>query len=895
MNNFDVLPSSLADGDPQETGEWVESLESVYNVDGDRRAHFLLDTVWRKARERAPTLPTLTNSDYVNTIPKELEPAYPGDLELERRIRRIIRWNAVAMVVRANKNFDGLGGHLSTYASSASLYEIGFNHFFRGREETGGGDQIFIQGHASPGIYARSYLEGRLSDEQLDHFRRETSGKGLSSYPHPWLMPDYWQFPTVSMGLGSLAAIYQARFAKYLHNRGLKDTTGNRVWCFMGDGECDEPESLGAIRVASTEGLNNLVYVINCNLQRLDGPVRGNGKIIQELEGIFRGAGWNVIKVIWGSQWDPIFARDTSGRLVQRVNQIVDGQFQRYPSESGAYIRQNLTQNDPHLLDLLADVPDDDLRTMRRGGHDASKIYAAYDMATKSENAPTVILAKTIKGWTLGEGFEASMGTHQMKKMGAPQLKGLRDRLEIPVTDDEIESIPYYHPGPNSREVEYLKERRASLGGPLPRRKNRNPHIHAPAVSTFEEFHVGSKEGQDPSTTIAFVRMLRKLLRDKELGRYVVPIVPDEARTFGMESLFKEIGIYAVNGQKYEPNDAKMVLSYHEKKDGQLLEEGISEAGSMASFTAAGTSYATHGVPTIPFYIFYSMFGFQRVQDQIWAFGDARGRGFLLGATAGRTTLNGEGLQHDDGHSHLQALVVPNCYAYDPAYAYEIAVIVREGLTRMLDKNEDVFYYLTLYNENYAMPHMPEGSEEGILKGLYEFKKADGAAKAKLTAEIFGSGPLMQSAIEAQDVLAEHYGVAANVWSTTSYQQLYRDARRTERTNRLMPDKKPASAWVTSQLAGRTGPVVMTSDYVAELPSLLARFIPNRTVPLGANGYGRSDTREALRRHFEIDAGSVVVATLHGLMLDGKVTAKVVKDAMKRFDIDPAKIDPADA
>ncbi|MEZ0313081.1 MAG: pyruvate dehydrogenase (acetyl-transferring), homodimeric type [Myxococcota bacterium] len=893
MNNFDVLPSTLADRDPQETSEWIESLESVFAVDGPRRVHFLLDTVMRKAREHASTLPALTNTDYVNSIPTSLEPEYPGDYEMEKRIRRIIRWNAVAMVARANKEYDGIGGHLSSYASAAHLYEVGFNHFFRGREAPGGGDQVFIQGHSAPGIYARAFLEGRLTQEQLDHFRRETSGKGLSSYPHPWLMPDFWQFPTVSMGLGGLAAIYQARFAKYLHNRGLKDTTNNRVWCFMGDGECDEPESLGALTIAAREGLNNLVFVVNCNLQRLDGPVRGNGKVIQELEGVFRGAGWNVIKVVWGHQWDPIFAKDIDGVLVQRLNQLVDGEYQRYTSETGAYIRQHLTQNDPKLLEIFSELSDEDLRTIRRGGHSLSKLHAAYHWACQSERAPTVILAKTVKGFALGEGFEGSNVTHQMKKVGPAQLKKFRDALEVPVSDEELEHIPYYHPGPKSPEVEYLQARRAALGGPLPRRKNRNPEVKTPPVSVFEELHQPSKVNADPSTTVAFVRLLRKLLRDKEFGKFVVPIVPDEGRTFGMESLFKEIGIYAADGQKYEPADAKMLLGYVEKKDGQLLEEGITEAGSMASFTAAGTSYATHGVPTVPFYIFYSMFGFQRVQDQIWAFGDARGRGFLFGATAGRTTLNGEGLQHEDGHSHLQAMAVPNCLAYDPAYAYEIAVIVRDGLTRMLDKNQDVFYYLTLYNENYAMPALPSGIEDGILRGLYKLKDAD-AGKAKLTANIFGSGSIINSALEAQSILAD-YGVAATVWSATSYQQLYRDARKIERLNRMQPDKKPGVPYITETLEGASGPVVMTSDWVSELPSLLARFIPNRVVPLGTNGFGRSDTREALRRHFEIDAASTVIATLHALMLDGKVTAKVVKDAMKKLDFDPSKVDSAEA
>jgi pyruvate dehydrogenase E1 component len=892
MEPTNINSSLRPDRDPAETGEWMESLDAVVNVDGQERAKYLVEQLLTYARGKGLPLAPPTTTDYVNTIPPEQQPTFPGDHVMEKRIRRILRWNAMAMVVRANKHSEGIGGHLSTYASSASLYEVGFNHFFRGRDAEGGGDQLFIQGHAAPGIYARAFLEGRLTETQLDNFRRETSGKGLSSYPHPWLMPSFWQFPTVSMGLASLAAIYQARFNRYLHNRGLKDTSNNRVWAFLGDGECDEPETLGALAVAARERLDNLTFVVNCNLQRLDGPVRGNGKIIQELEGMFRGAGWNVIKVIWGPDWDALFARDTEGLLAKRLNEVVDGQFQRYLSETGAYIRQDLFGTDPRLLELVADVPDEQLKRMRRGGHSYEKVYAAYDLATRTTGAPTVILAKTVKGWSLGESFEGSNPTHQMKKLDEKQMAKMRDALELPISDAEIAKVAFYHPGEKSPEVEYLRERRAQLGGSLPLRKNRDPQAKTPGDELWAEFHGTSKQGADPSTTVAFVRMLRKLLRDKQFGKYVVPIIPDEGRTFGMESLFKEIGIYAPEGQKYEPADAKMLLGYIEKKDGQLLQEGISEAGSMASFTAAGTSYATHGISTIPFYIFYSMFGFQRVQDQIWAFGDSRGRGFLLGATAGRTTLNGEGLQHEDGHSHMQALAVPNCLAYDPAYAYELAVILRQGLTRMLDNNEDVFYYVTLYNENYAMPAMPKGVEDGILKGLYEVAKAPGGKHA---AQIFGSGTLLASALEAQKLLAEHYDVAATVWSATSYQQLYRDARKVERANRMAPDKKPQRPYITEALAGREGPVVATSDWVAELPSLLARFLPNRILPLGTNGFGRSDTREALRRHFEVDAAFTVLTTLHGLMLDGKVKPAVVKDAMKRFDIDPAKVDSADA
>ena len=883
--------SQLPDKDPQETAEWLESIESVVNVDGSERARFLLHKVLRRAREMKVGLPTLVQTPYINTIPPEREPEYPGDLAMEKRVRRIIRWNAAAMVTRANKHFDGLGGHISTYASSASLYEVGFNHFFRGRNAEGGGDQVFIQGHATPGIYARAFLEGRLSEENLDHFRRETAGKGLSSYPHPWLMPDFWEFPTVSMGLSPIAAIYQARFNRYLHSRGLKDTANNRVWAFLGDGECDEPETLGALPLAARERLDNLVFVVNCNLQRLDGPVRGNGKIIQELEAAFRGAGWHVIKVIWGEDWDPLLANDHEGLLVDRMNEVVDGQFQKYAVESGDYIRRDFFGSDERLLNLVSHLTDEQLRGLRRGGHSHSKLYAAYRAAVEHTGQPVVILAKTVKGWTLGKSFEGSNVTHQMKKLDEEQLRKFRETLHLDISDAELAKAPYYHPGPNSDEVRYMLERRRELGGSLPKRPEHAIQVSLPADDLYKEFYEGTKGNVQVSTTMAFVRILRKLLRDKTFGPHIVPIIPDEARTFGMESLFREIGIYAPFGQNYDPVDSKTLLYYKESSAGQLLEEGITEAGSMASFSAAATSYSTHGITTVPFYMFYSMFGLQRTGDQAWALGDMRGRGFLMGGTAGRTTLNGEGLQHQDGHSLFVANVLPTCHAYDPAFAYELAVIIKDGLRRMIDEDEDVFYYLTIYNENLDMPPMPKRKniEDGILRGLYKYNNAPQGKQHG--AQLFGSGPLLQHALRAQKILADDYDVGAQVWSATSYSELYRDARAAERYNRLHPTKKQRVPYITQALKNQNGPVVTSSDWIAELPSLLGRFIPNRLVPLGTNGFGRSDTREALRRHFEIDAEHIVVATLWGLFQDGKIGGKVVEQALERFEIDPERLD----
>jgi pyruvate dehydrogenase E1 component len=878
--------SQLPDTDPSETLEWREALTDVVQENGAARANYLLQAVSQQAASLDVGYPRVTHTPYINTIAPQDQAAFPGDMDMERKIRRIIRWNAMAMVVRANKKFNGIGGHLSSYASSAHLYEIGFNHFFKGGTHA---DQVFVQGHSTPGIYARAFLEGRLTADQLDHFRREVEGKGLSSYPHPWLMPDFWQFPTVSMGLGPIAAIYQARFNKYLHARGLADTSAQRVWAFLGDGECDEPESLGALTVAAREGLNNLVFVVNCNLQRLDGPVRGNGKIIQELEGLFTGAGWDVIKLIWNSEWDRLIPRDTEGFLQKRLMETVDGQYQKYSVSPGSFLREDFFGAYEPLAHMVQDWSDEDLRRLGRGGHDVHKVYAAYHAAVTQQQRPVVILAKTVKGWGLGGSFAATNTTHQMKKMEASEMRAFRDRMQLPISDSALEEIPFYHPGEKSPEVTYLLEKRHALGGFVPSRKRSQVALPAPEDKTYAEFFQGGKPGIEVSTTMAFVRLLRNLMRDNNLGKHIVPIVPDEGRTFGMDAFFREFGIYAHAGQKYTPIDANMLLHYHEAKDGQLLEEGITEAGSMASFLAASTAYATHGVNTVPFYIFYSMFGFQRTADQIWSVGDSRGRGFLLGATAGRTTLNGEGLQHEDGHSHLFAQAVPNCLAYDPAFAFETSVIIRDGLKRMLEQNEDVFYYITLYNENYVMPAMPEGAEEGILKGLYCYQRST-AGKHK--AHLFASGPMVMAALEAQKILANDYDVAADVWSVTSYQQLYRDARATERFNRLHPEQKPRLAYVQKALVKEKGPVVCVSDWVQEIPSLLGRFMPQRFLPLGTNGFGRSDTREALRAHFEVDVAHTITTVLYGLMLDGHVDGKTVSKAMKKYGIDPQKSDP---
>ncbi|MGK2957312.1 MAG: pyruvate dehydrogenase (acetyl-transferring), homodimeric type [Acidimicrobiales bacterium] len=894
---FDGFVQQLPDIDPVETQEWLDSLDAVVNHRGKTRAQFIVAKLLERARALQVGIPATVSSPYVNSIPPEEQAWFPGDEHLERRIRAYIRWNAAAMVVRANKHSDGIGGHLATYASSASLYEVGFNHFFRGKDDGRAGDQIYFQGHAAPGIYARAFLEGRLTEDQLDNFRREVGGNGLSSYPHPRLMPDFWEFPTVSMGLGPLTAIYQARFNRYLHNRQIVDTSGSRVWCFLGDGECDEPESLGALSIAARERLDNLTFVVNCNLQRLDGPVRGNGKIIQELEAVFRGAGWNVIKTIWGTKWDELLARDIDGVLLDKMTTTVDGQFQKYSVESGAYIREHFFGPDPRLRKMVDHLSDEDLRNLPRGGHDYRKLYAAYKAAVEHEGAPTVILAKTIKGWTLGPDVEGRNATHQIKKMETAQIKAFRDRLflEEEVPDSALEEglPPYYCPPPDSPEYQYMVERRRALGGSVPKRIIRHrrslglPNI--PDPKTFVEFRSGSKN-QEVSTTMVFARMLRNLIRDETIGQRVVPIIPDEARTFGLDGLFREIGIYAALGQVYEPVDADLLLTYRESQSGQILEEGITEAGAMSSFIAAATAYATHGISMLPFYIFYSMFGFQRVGDLIWSLGDQRGRGFLLGATAGRTTLNGEGLQHEDGHSLVLASTVPNCAAYDPAFAYELATLIEDGCRRMIGDGEDIFYYLTLYNEAYVMPTMPEGAEQGIVRGLYRFSEApDGLATQ---ATIMFSGSAWPAAQEAQKQLSEHYNIGAELWSATSYKALREDALGVERWNRLHPSQPPRTPWVTHMLEDSQGPVIAVTDFMKSVPDQVSRWVPRTYLALGTDGFGRSDTREALRRHFETDAAHIVVGVLHGLCIDGKVEPSVVDDAIARYGIDPSSIDP---
>ena len=889
---FDEFKHQLPDIDPAETEEWLASFDQLVEQEGESRARFLVYKLLKRARQLHVGLPPLTQTRYINTISPEQEPFFPGDEEIEHRIRRIVRWNAVAMVLRANTRFNGIGGHLATYASAASLYEVGFNHFFRGKDGDSRGDQIFYQGHAAPGMYARAYLEGRLSEDQLDHFRRETvPGQGLSSYPHPRLMPDFWEFPTVSMGLGPISAIYQARYNRYLHNRGLLDTSGSRVWAFLGDGETDEPESLGALHVAAREGLDNLTFVVNCNLQRLDGPVRGNGKIVQELEAVFRGSGWNVIKVIWAREWDDLLARDRDGVLVEQMNNTVDGEFQKFSVAGGAYIREHFFGPDPRLRKLVEHLSDDDLAKLRRGGHDYRKVYAAYKMATESTGAPTVILAHTVKGWTLGTSVEARNITHQAKKLSEAELRIFRDRLELPIPDAKLKDAPYYHPGPDSEEVQYLRERRAALGGSLPRRAVRAEALPKPAASVDAEFAAGSPTAV--STTMVFTRLLRNLIRDKELGPRIVPIIPDEARTFGMDPLFKEVGIYAQLGQRYEPVDSDLVLSYREAKDGQVLEEGITEAGSMASLQAAATSYATHGYPVIPFYIFYSMFGFQRTGDQIWALADARGRGFMMGATAGRTTLTGEGLQHDDGHSHVLAQTVPNVRAYDPAFAYELAAVVRDGIERMYHRGEDVFYYISLYNENYAQPKKADGIDDGIIRGIYRFAEAPDLGPKAQRARLVGSGAILQQVIAAGDLLAEKAGIAAEIYSAPSFPLLRRDALETERWNRLHPADTARIPYVSTVLGPDGGPIVAATDWMKALPDMVSRWLPPHYVSLGTDGFGRSDTREALRTLFEIDPPHIAAAALAELGRCGAMAPAKVAKAIAGLDIDPAKLDPA--
>jgi pyruvate dehydrogenase E1 component len=895
MERADVPETQTNGLEVLETREWLDSLDYVLSKGGPERAGRLLQQLSLHARQEAGVnLPFTATTPYQNTIAAVTQPPFPGSQEMERRIKSLVRWNALAMVVRANKIQEGIGGHISTYASAATLYEVAFNHFLRAKTETGDRDIVYFQGHAAPGMYSRAYLEGRIPKEKLENFRRELKPEGgLSSYPHPWLMPDFWEFPTVSMGLGPIQAIYQARFMRYLENRGLKKATGGKVWAFLGDGEMDEPESLGSITLASRERLDNLIFVVNCNLQRLDGPVRGNGKIIQELEAIFRGAGWNVIKVIWGGDWDSLIRNDRDGLLVRRMGEISDGQYQKYFVESGAYFRQNFFGTDPRLLKMVEHLSDEQLTRMRLGGHDPIKVHAAYKAAVEHQGSPTIILAKTIKGYGLGEAGEGKNITHQQKKLNDDELRMFRSRFGIPIPDDELHNAPFYRPSDDSPEVTYLQARRQQLGGYLPERKVRSQPIKPVAESHFEEFYKGT-DGREVSTTMVFVRLLAKLLRDPEIGKLIVPIIPDEARTFGMEALFRQVGIYSSVGQLYEPVDMDTLLYYKEARDGQILEEGITEAGSISSFIAAGTAYATHGINTIPFFIYYSMFGFQRIGDFIWAAADMRTRGFLIGGTAGRTTLAGEGLQHQDGHSHVLALPVPNLMAYDPAFAYEIGVIIQDGIKRMYVDQESIFYYLTVTNEPLPMPEMPAGKDvrDGILQGLYRFKTSE-KKDTKLHAQLLGSGTIMYEVLKAQQILEEKYGVAADIWSLTSYKRLYREANDCERWNMLHPGETPKVPYVTRCLQGAPGVFVAASDYMKVLPESLARWVPGTLVALGTDGFGRSENRASLRDFFEVDAKHIVLATLNALAREKQLPLDVVKKAVQELGIHPEKPNPA--
>jgi pyruvate dehydrogenase E1 component len=879
------------DIDPQETREWLEALDAVVEHDGPMRAQQLVERVMDRARRVGAPPPDEGPTPYVNTIPPQLQEPFPGDLELEHRIRSAIRWNAMAMVLQANKESSELGGHIASFQSAATLYEVGFNHFWHAPSESHGGDMVFIQGHSAPGVYARSYLEGRFGEEDLRRFRQELDakgrfdGKGLSSYPHPWLMPGYWQFPTVSMGLGPIMGIYQARFMKYLQGRGLADTTGRKVWVFLGDGETDEPESLGAISLAGREHLDNLVFVVNANLQRLDGPVRGNGKIIQELETVFRGAGWNVIKVIWGRRWDPLLEADREGTLVQRMNEAVDGEYQVYKARNGAYVREHFFGRYPQTREMVADMTDDEIWALNRGGHDPYKVYAAYSAAVNTTGRPTVILAKTIKGYGMGEAGEGQNITHQQKKMTSGALLAFRDRFQIPLTDEQVAQAAFYKPDEDSDEMKYLRERRAALGGSLPVRRQKADPLQVPPLEAFEAQLKGTGDRQI-STTMAFVRILNTLVRDKTIGRHVVPIVPDESRTFGMEGMFRQLGIFSQVGQLYQPEDAEQLMFYKEDKQGQILQEGINEPGAFSSFIAAGTAYSNHGIQMIPFYTFYSMFGFQRIGDLAWAAADSRTRGFLLGGTAGRTTLNGEGLQHEDGHSHVLSSVIPNCISYDPTYGYELAVIVQDGLRRMYADQEDVFYYLTIMNENYPHPPMPEGAEEGILRGMYLLREGaqDGDGP---TVQLMGSGTILREVEAAADILQEEYGVSADVWSVTSFTELRRDGMAAERWSRLHPGEEPRPSYVERSLAGRTGPVVASTDYMRTFADQIRPYVPAAYRVLGTDGFGRSDYRRKLRRFFEVDRHHVTVAALQALADEGTVERSVVAQAIERYDIDP--------
>ena len=881
---------SQPDIDPQETQEWLDALESVLVNEGPERAHFLLEKLVEKARRSGAYLPYSANTAYINTIPTGKEKRSPGDNAIEHRIRSYVRWNAMAMVLNANKTTN-VGGHIASFASAATLYDVGYNHFWHSPSENHGGDLVYVQGHSSPGVYAYAYLAGELTEEQLNNFRQEADGNGLCSYPHPWLMPSFWQFPTVSMGLGPLMAIYQARFMKYLDSRGLIDTKGRKIWAFMGDGEMDEPESLGAITLPSRENLDNLIYVVNCNLQRLDGPVRGNGKIIQELEAAFRGAGWNVIKVIWGSYWDPLLAKDTKGLLQKRMMECVDGEFQNFKSRDGAYVRKHFFGKYPELLEMVATMSDDDIWRLNRGGHDPHKVYAAYAEAVNHKGQPTVILAKTIKGYGMGESGEAQNITHQQKKMGTTSLKAFRNRFGLNIPDDKIDDVPYLKFDKDSPECRYMREHREKLGGFYHCRKRQAEALAVPPLNAFESVLKASAEGRESSTTMAFVRILNILVKDKTIGKHIVPIVADESRTFGMEGMFRQLGIWSSVGQLYTPQDADQLMYYKEDKHGQILQEGINEAGALSSWIAAATSYSTHGIQMIPFFIFYSMFGFQRVGDLIWAAGDMRCRGFLLGGTAGRTTLNGEGLQHEDGHSHISASTIPNCISYDPTFAYELAVIVQDGLRRMCQEQEDVFYYITVMNENYPHPEMPKGVEQHILKGMYLFRDAGKRLKGPRV-QLLGSGTILREVIAAGDILKKEYDVNADIWSVTSFTELRREAMSIQRWNMLHPEKKAKASHVENCFKGKDGPVIAATDYMKIYADQIREYVPGCYRVLGTDGFGRSDTREKLRRFFEVDRYYIVVATLKALADEGKIDKQKVAQAIKQFKIDPERPDP---
>ncbi|ANO51698.1 pyruvate dehydrogenase (acetyl-transferring), homodimeric type [Woeseia oceani] len=880
--------SRFDDIDPTETREWLESIDSVLRTHGPERAHYLLNQMIDFSRRSGAYLPYSPNTAYLNTIATGRQPEYPGDRSIERRIEAYIRWNAMAMVVQANRKSSEYGGHISSYASSATLYEVGFNHFWRAPSEGHLGDMIFMQGHSSPGIYARAYLEGRLDEAKLNRFRQEVGGDGLSSYPHPWLMPDFWQFPTVSMGLGPMMAIYQARFMRYLENREMIPASDRKVWAFMGDGEMDEPESMGAITMPVREGLDNLVFVVNCNLQRLDGPVRGNGKIIQELEAAFSGAGWNVIKVIWGSRWDPLLAKDHTGTLRRVMEECVDGEYQNFKSKGGAYVRENFFGKFQETAEMVANMSDDDIWRLNRGGHDPLKVHAAYDAAANHKGQPTVILAKTVKGFGMGAAGEGQNIAHQQKKLDVEALKAFRDRFNIPVSDKDIDSVPYCKPSPNSDEIEYLHERRKKLGGYLPQRRMKSKPLPIPPLEMFKSQLEGTGE-REASTTMAFVRILSSLIRDKQIGKHVVPIVPDEARTFGMEGMFRQVGIYSSKGQLYTPQDADQLMFYREDKKGQILEEGINEAGAFCSWLAAGTSYSNHDVQTVPFYIYYSMFGFQRIGDFIWAGGDLQSRGFLIGGTAGRTTLAGEGLQHQDGHSLVMSSTVPNCVSYDPTYGYELAVIIQDGMRRMIGEQENVFYYITCMNENYVHPPMPSGVEDGILKGMYLLQIGD---QGQVRPQLMGSGTILREVIGAAELLDKDFGIPSDVWSVTSFNELRREALAVERWNQLHPEHPQKKTYIETCLAERKGPYIAATDYMKIVPDQIQRWVPGSYVTLGTDGYGRSDARKALRQHFEVDKRYIAVTALKALADDGALDQKTVSQAIEKYGIDPEKPDP---